>query len=252
MSTRTIKLNFTLLLALLLFGKCSKLPDEDLLDGLSQQLAETNDFIILSPEEGTPKTTIIFYPGGLVDPHSYLKWQDQMVAGDSTLQIITVKMPSNLAVINSNKGSKLFDHYTDMERWIISGHSLGGAMATNMIDKYPEKLKALIYLAAYPADDRINDYTGSVLSISAENDGLTTPADIQDRMNDLPEAYEMNSILDFPNDVKAKTLYYQIEGGNHAQFGNYGEQDDDLEATITREQQQNQMVELIRNYLNQL
>jgi pimeloyl-ACP methyl ester carboxylesterase len=175
-----------------------------------------------------------------------------MVAGDSTLQIITVKMPSNLAVISSNKGAKLFDHYTDMERWIISGHSLGGAMATNMIDKYPEKLKALIYLAAYPADDRINDYTGSVFSISAENDGLTTPADIQDRMNDLPEAYEMNSILDFPNDVKAKTLYYQIEGGNHAQFGNYGEQDDDLEATITREQQQNQMVELIRNYLNQL
>jgi dienelactone hydrolase len=252
MSVSTIKLNFTTLLTLILLVKCSKLPDEDLLDGVSQQLTETNDFIILSPEEGTPKTTMIFYPGGLVDPHSYLKWQDQLVASDSTLQIITVKMPSNLAVINSNKGVRLFEQFTDMERWIISGHSLGGAMATNMIEEYPEKLKALIYLAAYPADDRIKDYKGGVLSISGENDGLTTPADIQDRMSDLPEAYEMNSILDFPNDVKAKTLYYQIVGGNHAQFGNYGKQGDDLEATITRDQQQNQLVELIRNYLIQL
>lgn len=235
-----------------LFSDCSKLPEEDLLDDISQELYETTDYIILSAQNATPTKTIIFYPGGLVDPHSYLKWQDQLVSNDSTLQIITVKMPSNLAVINSNKGAKLFDHYPDIERWFIAGHSLGGAMATNMIADYPEKLEALIYLAAYPADDRIKDYSGGVLSISAENDGLTTPEDIQDRVSDLPEAYEMNSILDFPNDIKAKTLYYQIQGGNHAQFGNYGKQDDDLEATITREQQQNQVVELIENYLNLL
>ncbi len=252
MSIRFLKLNLLLLSSLLYLTQCSKLPDEDLLIGVSQQLTETNDYDILCPKEGTPKTTLIFYPGGLVDPHSYLKWQNELVANDSTLQIITVKMPSNLAVINSTKGAKLFDAYDDMERWIISGHSLGGAMATNMIDKYSEKLEALIYLAAYPADDRIKEYSGSVLSISAENDGLTTPTDIQNRVSDLPEAYVMNSILDFPNDVKAKTLYYQIQGGNHAQFGNYGEQEDDLEAKISREQQQNEMVELIRNYLNQL
>lgn len=252
MSTRILKLNLLLLSSLLCLTKCSKLPDKGLLEGVSQQLIETNDFIYLSPEEGTPKTTLIFYPGGLVDPHSYLKWQDQLVSNDSSLQIVTVKMPSNLAVINSNKGAKLFDQFDEMERWVIAGHSLGGAMATNMIDKYPDKLDALIYLAAYPSDDRIKDYGGGVLSISAENDGLTTPTDIQNRVSDLPEAYEMNSIQDFPNDVKAKTLYYQIQGGNHAQFGNYGKQDDDLEATITREQQQNKVIQLIKNYLNQL
>lgn len=248
----TIKIGFILLSFIFLTVKCSKLPETELLDGITQELTETNDFIILKSEEGTPKTTIIFYPGGLVDPHSYLKWQDQLVANDSSIQIITVKMPSNLAVISSNKGAKLFDAYDDMERWIISGHSLGGAMATNMIADYPDKLEALIYLAAYPADNRIKGYSGGVLSISAENDGLTTQADIQERVSDLPEAYEMSTISDFPSEVKGKTLYYEIQGGNHAQFGNYGEQEDDLEATITREQQQNQMVELIINYLNQL
>lgn len=242
----------TLLISISFLFSCSKLPEKNLMDDVSQSLYETNDFIVLSAENSNPTTTLIFYPGGLVDPHSYLQWQDKLVANDPSLQIITVKMPSNLAVINSSKGAKLFDHFPAMDRWMIAGHSLGGAMATNMINKYPEKLEALIYLAAYPADDRIKDYSGSVLSISGENDGLTTPGDIEESKKDLPEAYEMITITDFPNNLTAKTLYYQIEGGNHAQFGNYGEQENDLEATITREQQQNQVVELIQNYLEQL
>ena len=251
MKLSTFRFPFILMISFTLI-KCSKLPDNQILENVSQQLTETNDFIILNQEESNPTKTLIFYPGGLVDPHAYLEWQDELVANNPTLRIVTVKMPSNLAVINNTKGARLFDEYPNTKRWIIAGHSLGGAMATTMIEKFPDQLKALIYLAAYPANDKVKDYTGSVLSISAENDGLTTPTDIQNRMSDLPEAYEMNSILDFPNDVKAKTLYYQIEGGNHAQFGNYGEQDDDNEASITREQQQSQMVELISNYLNQL
>lgn len=243
-------LRFTFFLCFPLFiSTCSKLPDEDIISGVSQELYETTDYIVLRHQNSNPTTTMIFYPGGLVDPHSYLKWQNELVSSDSTLQIITVKMPSNLAVITSAKGAKLFDHYPDIERWIIAGHSLGGAMATNMIDKYPEKLEALIYLAAYPSDDRIKSYSGGVLSISAENDGLTTPGEIEEHVNDLPEAYEMNSVTDFPNEVKGKTLYYQIQGGNHAQFGNYGAQDDDNEATISRGQQQSILVELIQNYM---
>ena len=250
---QTALIRFTLFLSLSLFiSTCSKLPDKEIFSEISQELYETTDFIVLRPQNNTPTTTMIFYPGGLVDPHSYLKWQDELVAGDSTLQIITVKMPSNLAVITSSKGAKLFDHYPDIERWIIAGHSLGGAMATNMIDEYPDKLEALIYLAAFPSDDRIKNYAGGVFSISAKKDGLTTPQDIANHLDDLPEPYVINATTDFPVDVKGKTLYYQIEGGNHAQFGNYGEQDNDNEATITNDQQQAILVELIQQYMLEL
>lgn len=251
MKLTSFRFTFVLIISLTLF-KCSKLPDDQILESVSQKLIETNDFIILSQEENDPTKTLIFYPGGLVDPHAYLEWQDELVANDPTLRIVTVKMPSNLAVINNKKGARLFDEYPNTEKWIIAGHSLGGAMATNMIDKYSDKLEGLIYIAAYPSDDRIKNYSGSIFSISAANDGLTTPEEIQEHVNDLPEPYSMASTTDFPTEVKEKTLYYQIKGGNHAQFGNYGEQDDDNAASIPREQQQSILVELIRNYLDTL
>ena len=62
----------------------------------------------------------------------------------------------------------------------------------------------------------------------------------------------MDSINDFPSEVRGKTMYYEIKGGNHAQFGNYGEQDNDKEATISSDQQQAILVELIQNYLLEL
>ena len=39
-----------------------------------------------------------------------------------------------------------------------------------------------------------------------------------------------------------------IDGGNHAQFGDYGEQDGDGKATITPEEQQRQTAEEIVNF----
>ena len=36
-----------------------------------------------------------------------------------------------------------------------------------------------------------------------------------------------------------------IEGGNHAQFGNYGEQEGDSAATVSRQEQQEQTVSAI-------
>ena len=41
----------------------------------------------------------------------------------------------------------------------------------------------------------------------------------------------------------------EIEGGNHAQFGNYGPQKGDLPATISAQDQQAQTVEAIENFL---
>ncbi|WP_256436434.1 alpha/beta hydrolase [Alkalibacter rhizosphaerae] len=42
-----------------------------------------------------------------------------------------------------------------------------------------------------------------------------------------------------------------IEGGNHAQFGNYGKQKGDPDATISSEVQQNITVEAIRDFLTE-
>ena len=43
----------------------------------------------------------------------------------------------------------------------------------------------------------------------------------------------------------------EIEGGNHAQFGNYGPQKGDLPATISAEEQQAQTVIAIEEFLGE-
>jgi hypothetical protein len=239
-------------LSIFILFSCSKLPDASIKNSLENTLFESKDSIVLSSNNSTISKTLIFYPGGLVDPLSYLDWQDDLVSNIPSLRIVTVRMPSNLAVINSQKGELLFDEYLDTEQWIVAGHSLGGAMATNFVAKNQDKIDALIYLAAYPSDDRLKNFSNSILSIHAENDGLTTITDIEEHYGDLPIAYFMSSVTDFPSNLSNTTCYYLIEGGNHAQFGNYGEQDGDNQATISREQQQNEFVTLISNYIQSL
>jgi hypothetical protein len=214
-------------------------------------LSENKDFIILE-SDSTITETMVFYPGGLVDPNSYLIWQDRLITLRPQLRIITVKMPSNLAVLNAQKGDKLFKAYSDTQKWFYAGHSLGGAMASNLVAKNKARIDALIYLAAYPADDRLIGYNKSILSISASEDGLATPEKINNRKDLLPTPYEMNHALDFPQNLAELTLYFEISGGNHAQFGHYGDQSGDLPANITREEQQLIFVELIYEFLERL
>lgn len=244
------RLLFTAVFPLMIYS-CSKLPEEDLRRNLENKLTENKDFLVLESSNEITET-LVFYPGGLVDPHSYLAWQDQLVSLRPELRIVTVKMPSNLAVLNAQKGAHLFDHYPNSEKWIFAGHSLGGAMATSIVAKNQDKIDALVYLAAYPANDALQAYNRSVLSIYATNDGLTTLEDIEERKALLPSPFVMQDSLGFPENMNGRTLYFEIKGGNHAQFGNYGEQNGDLAATISRENQQGQVVFLINAFINRL
>ena len=74
----------------------------------------------------------------------------------------------------------------------------------------------------------------NVLSLYAEFDGLSTEEKIFDKAENLP----------------SNTSYIEIIGGNHAQFGMYGEQSGDLEATISVLEQQNKMIEATLEFLN--
>ena len=89
-------------------------------------------------------------------------------------------------------------------------------------------MQGLFFWAAYPASsDDLSSQTLAVASISASLDGLATPAKIDASRLLLPFS----------------TAWVVIEGGNHAQFGWYGDQPGDNPALISREVQQQQAVE---------
>lgn len=182
---------------------------------------ERNRHTLLTAREQSRATGLIFYPGGLVAGEAYIPLLDDLA--EAGYPVLIVDMPLGLAVFAPLRGLTLTTEYPGVARWIIAGHSLGGAMAARAVHREPDALAGLILLASYPANsDDLSDRDIPTVSIFAERDGLATPEEIESSTTLLPPT----------------TVFVEIAGGNHAQFGAYGPQDGDNEATIAAEVQQ--------------
>lgn len=191
--------------------------------------------IVFRPTGGSPSTGLVFYPGARVDPESYAPAL-RALAEQGYLTVV-VPMPLNLAVLGSGRAADVMADFPDIERWAVGGHSLGGAMAAAFAVDHPDTVDGLALWAAYPAaGDDLSAGGVTVASISATNDGLTTADDIA------------RTRLLLPSD----TEFVVIDGGNHAQFGWYGEQGGDGVATIDRPEQQSQVVAATLRLLERL
>lgn len=186
---------------------------------------ETDPWITFTPQDQEPSTGFIFYPGGLVEAKAYAP-AARAIAKQGYLVIIT-PMPLHLAVLNSSAAAEVIATHPEIENWAIGGHSLGGSMAATFANQNPE-IDGLVLWASYPAES--NDLSGQSITVSSIYGTLDGVA--------LPETVLAAEPL-LPSD----TVWVPIEGGNHAQFGWYGSQEGDNPATISREQQQDQVVE---------
>lgn len=201
--------------------------DENVLESLQEKdsvsVTELPDgFYLDGPEDDT---ALIFYPGAKVEYTAYLPllWELAEQGTDCFL----VKMPCNLAFLGQNKAKKIMDSY-EYDHWYLSGHSLGGAMAASYASGHLESLDGLVLLAAYPTKSLKSD-SFSVLSLYGSEDGILNMEKVEEGNTHMPADY-------------AEVC---IEGGNHAQFGNYGEQKGDHAADISREEQQAQAADVI-------
>jgi hypothetical protein len=192
-------------------------------------------WLVFQPTDGYPTTGLIFYPGGRVDPRAYAPMA-QLIADQGYLVVI-VPMPLNLAVFGSNRAASVIQSYPEIQHWVIGGHSLGGSMAAAYADKNDDQIDGLVLLASYPAgSNSLTDNKLMVASIYATQDGLATKDKIDASRELLP----------------ADTNWVQIDGGNHAQFGWYGNQSGDLPATISRKEQQAQVIRATLELLKQV
>ena len=101
-------------------------------------------------------------------------------------------------------------------------------MAASYASGHMESLNGLVLLAAYPTKSLKSD-SFSVLSIYGSEDGVLNMEKVEEGKGKMPADY----------------TEICIEGGNHAQFGNYGEQKGDHTAGISRKEQQKQTVDAI-------
>jgi hypothetical protein len=198
----------------------------------SQVQVKTEPWLEFRPVNETPSAGVIFYPGGKVDPRAYAPLMHQ-IAAQGYLAVI-VPMPLNLAVLAPGKASQVIAAYPEIKHWVIGGHSLGGAMAAHFVKQIPALLDGLFFWAAYPSSgDDLSKESIKVVSISGSLDGLATP-----------EKIEASRVL-----LPADTTWIPIEGGNHAQFGWYGDQPGDNPAEISRVEQQKIAIQAVLDLL---
>ena len=184
-------------------------------DGISTQ----ENLTVLSPSYQSD-TAIIFYPGAKVEAEAYLPLLNQI--RQTGVTCILVDMPFHMAIFDSDAAEDVMAQFPQIEHWYLAGHSMGGAMASKFAAEHPDEVDGLILMGAYiygdyPDEDTLTIY-GS-FNQSVENN------------------------IDYTENI------VEIEGGNHAQFGNYGMQKGDPPAEISAEEQQKQTVEAIEAFL---
>ncbi|GEN49376.1 thioesterase [Alkalibacterium pelagium] len=175
---------------------------------------------------------IVLYQGGLVEPEAYLPLADQL--SEIGYRVFIPYMPINLAILGSDKIDDILEMYEDEEKWWLGGHSLGGTSASIYASDEHDKINGLFFLAAYPNDGSdLSDLEIPVLSITGTQDEILNR-----------ESYESAS-----SNLPVGTEFYQIEGGNHSNFGYYGFQNGDGESLISREEQHEEVAEKLDDFI---
>ena len=176
------------------------------------------------------ESALIFYPGAKIEYTAYLPLFTEL-ANDG-VDCFIVEMPFNLAFFGLDSADSIVSNTNfTYDKWYISGHSLGGVVASYYVKNHSTDYDGLILLASYPAEDLNNV---SVLSIYGSNDKVLNK-----------ETYDKSKgLMDY------NLTEYVINGGNHAQFASYGNQAGDGVATISGENQRKQTEKEILEFIN--
>ena len=189
--------------------------------------------IYFCPTQPQQTTGFIFYPGGRVDYRAYAPALNQIAA--QGVPVVLQRMPLSLAVMGINRADAILAadfnlpcEGTTVETWVIGGHSLGAAMAASYSDSHLDQLAGLVLWAGYPPGN--NDLSTDGLPVLSILGSENTPA-------------QAGNFVTTRRLLPKDTNYVEIEGGNHAQFGDYGLQSGDGTATILAQQQWNLAVQ---------
>lgn len=184
--------------------------------------------VVLEPTGASNGRGLVFVPGARVEAAAY-EWSLQPLV-DAGFTVVIAHPALNFAILEIRG----LDTYTalapEVDDWAVGGHSLGGVRACQYAAD--EGVDTLVLFGSYCSADL--SATGiDVLSIGGERDGLSTPAKIADAAPLLP----------------ADATFVEIPGMNHAQFGAYGEQPGDGEATASDEDARSAMTAALLAFL---
>ncbi len=212
----------TIILIFIIYINITYGPDET----AKQVYKDNGNSLVFDVEESSTEIGFIIYPGGKVEPEAYAPLAKQI----SDLGYLTViaEFTFNLGIVDTNAASSIIKKYNYIDEWIIVGHSLGGTAASIYADEHDDVINSVVFLGSYAYRD-LSDNDLKTITITGSNDLVLDRNEYQESINNYPQ----------------ETEHFTIDGGNHAYYGNYGNQKGDGKATITNSEQQQQTINYI-------
>ncbi|WP_402468981.1 alpha/beta hydrolase [Isoptericola aurantiacus] len=192
-------------------------------------VTESPTRIELTPADGGDGTAVFFQPGAKVEARAYAAVLRPLAEAGHT--VVVAQQPLGIAFLATGAFDDARARHPEAEQWVVGGHSLGGVVASADADAADEPddgsapAVGLLLYASYPNGDVSTSLTAAVQSISASQDGLSTPATIDASRSTLP----------------AGSSFTVVDGAVHAFFGDYGPQPGDGVPTISHDDAREQI-----------
>ncbi|MDD7928192.1 alpha/beta hydrolase [Microbacterium thalli] len=176
------------------------------------------DLVVMEPT-GAPDPALqdqglVFLAGAKVDPEAYVPTFRAAVA--EGLTVVIVRPILNMAILEWRDFSTFTAAAPDVTTWAVGGHSQGGVRACTYAER--DDVTGLVLLGSYCSLGDLSDRDDlSAISVTGSRDGLLK-RDAADASREL---------------MPAQTAYVELEGVNHAQFGDYGPQPGDRDADVS-------------------
>ena len=195
--------------------------------GLLHVSVDAGEYLLLQPRAPGAPSGLVFICGSGVAAEAYVPMLRPVA--DAGFPVVIIKLPLRFAPLDSNKDEALqrvrraIAAHGEVQRWVVSGHSLGGALAARLAHDAPGLPAALVLVGTtHPKQQDLSGLRFPVTKVFASNDGVARMADVMRNKPLLPP----------------QTRWIEIKGGNHSQFGHYGHQLLDGDPTVSREAQQ--------------
>ncbi|MCC8046846.1 MAG: alpha/beta hydrolase [Clostridium sp.] len=144
----------------------------------------------------------IIFTGAKVDEPGYA-----YIAGQLHEEGHTVVIPNQIftmSAFGTNHAIEIMKEHTEINKWILVGHSLGGMPVSRVAEQAPEYLTGIVYLASYAFSD-LSGLDFPALRITADHDGVMNNERMENYAHNLPTGSET----------------VELEDANHRGFGGY-------------------------------
>jgi dienelactone hydrolase len=105
-------------------------------------------YVVTDADPGPERLGIVFYPGGRVAPDAYLPTAAR-IATRANVTVVVPKVTANLAVFSIGRADTVIEEESAVRRWVVGGHSLGGAMACRYAGANQGTVDGLVLVGAY-------------------------------------------------------------------------------------------------------